>query len=275
MPELAEVETTRRGILPHIANQPIAEVILRHHRLRWPVPGEIVDLLPGEKFNTLERRGKYLLFKTPIGTLIVHLGMSGCLRIVDAHLPAKKHDHVDIVFANGVALRYSDPRRFGALLWTTSDPLQHKLLQQLGPEPLTSAFNTNYLSQQAHQRNVPIKTFIMNSHVVVGVGNIYATESLYRAGIHPLQPAGKLTPQQSQQLVLAIKSVLRAAIKQGGTTLRDFCKSDGKPGYFRQHLQVYGRAGELCLHCQTKLVLLKIAQRSTVLCPTCQPANLL
>ncbi len=270
MPELAEVETTLRGILPHIGDQVIAEVIIRHHQLRWAVPGEIVDLLPGKRFVNVERRGKYLLFSTDIGTLIVHLGMSGCLRVVDAATPAKKHDHVDIIFENGLCLRYTDPRRFGAILWTTTDPLQHKLLQNLGPEPLTNAFSARYLSQQAHRRKVPIKTLIMNSQVVVGVGNIYATESLFRAHIHPLQRATDLSADQSKQLVQAIKAVLRAAIKQGGTTLRDFRNSDGKPGYFRHHLQVYGRAGKRCLVCGTELVTLKIAQRTTVYCPSCQ-----
>jgi formamidopyrimidine-DNA glycosylase len=275
MPELAEVETTRRGILPLIYDQTVAEVIIRHHQLRWAVPGEIVDLLPGKRFMDVERRGKYLLLRTDIGTLIVHLGMSGCLRVIDAATPAQKHDHVDILFENGMCLRYTDPRRFGAFLWTTTDPLQHKLLENLGPEPLTSAFDARYLSQQAERRKVPIKTLIMDSHVVVGVGNIYATESLFRAKIYPLQSAGDLSDEQSQLLVSAIKAILRAAIKQGGTTLRDFRKSDGKPGYFRHQLQVYGRAGKPCLVCGTKLVALKIAQRTTVYCPTCQLSHML
>jgi formamidopyrimidine-DNA glycosylase len=270
MPELAEVETTRRGITSHVVGQTIAKIIVRQGQLRWPVPKQLIQILPNKQFATLTRRGKYLLFSTDIGTMIVHLGMSGCLRIVDVAEPVQKHDHVDIVFKSGHCLRYTDPRRFGSILWTSDDPLQHKLLSHLGPEPLSSAFNDKYLLGQIKRHYVPIKSFIMNSQVVVGVGNIYATESLYRAGIHPLLPAADLSLEQSQRLVKTIKEVLRDAIKQGGTTLRDFLKSDGKPGYFRQHLQVYGRAGESCSVCEAKLVLIKINQRSTVFCPSCQ-----
>ena len=271
MPELAEVETTRLGILPHIQGKVIAKIIIRQHQLRWPVPRELMTLLPGKQFTTVQRRGKYLLFSTDSGTMIVHLGMSGCLRIVNVDEPVRKHDHVDIIFETGGCLRYTDPRRFGSIHWTTADTNQHKLLRQLGPEPLSSAFNPRYLLRQAQNRRVCIKTFIMNSQIVVGVGNIYATESLFRAKIHPLQIAADLSEQQAQLLVQSIKNVLRAAIKQGGTTLRDFRKSDGRPGYFRQHLQVYGKAGKLCSVCSTQLKLLRINQRSTVFCPKCQP----
>lgn len=270
MPELAEVETTRRGIISHVVGQTIAKIIVRQEQLRWSVPQQLIQILPNKQFTSLVRRGKYLLFSTDIGTMIVHLGMSGCLRIVDRDEPVQKHDHVDIVFNNGHCLRYTDPRRFGSILWTSADPLQHKLLSHLGPEPLSNAFNDKYLFQQIKRRYVPIKSFIMNSQVVVGVGNIYATESLFRARIHPLLPANDLSLEQSQKLVKTIKEVLRDAIKQGGTTLRDFLKSDGKPGYFRQHLQIYGRAGKSCLVCDTKLILIKINQRSTVYCPFCQ-----
>jgi formamidopyrimidine-DNA glycosylase len=270
MPELAEVETTRRGICSHVVGQAIAKIIVRQGQLRWPVPTQLIQILPNQQFATLVRRGKYLLFSSDSGTMIVHLGMSGCLRIVDMNEPVRKHDHVDIVFKNGYCLRYTDPRRFGSILWTSGDPLGHKLLSHLGPEPLSSVFNDKYLLRQVERRYVPIKSFIMNSQVVVGVGNIYATESLFRAGIHPLLPAANLSLEQSKKLVKAIKEVLRNAIKQGGTTLRNFLKSDGKPGYFRQHLQVYGRAGKSCLVCDTKLILIKINQRSTVYCPSCQ-----
>ncbi len=271
MPELAEVETTRRGIIAHVSGHPIEKMIVRQRQLRWPVPSQLIEMLPNKQFITVTRRGKYLLFSTDVGTMMVHLGMSGCLRIVRADALVKKHDHVDIVFKNGQCLRYTDPRRFGSILWIDGDPLQHKLLALLGPEPLSSAFSARYLLQRCKKHRVPMKSFIMNSTVVVGVGNIYATESLFRAGIHPLLPADKLLPEQSKKLVITIKSVLRDAIKQGGTTLRDFLKSDGKPGYFKQHLQVYGRAGEPCLVCHSGLFLIKINQRSTVFCPGCQP----
>lgn len=270
MPELAEVETTRRGIKSSVCDQPITKIVIRQYQLRWPIPEQLSELLLGKQFTEVQRRGKYLLFRTDNGTMIVHLGMSGCLRIVKAQESAQKHDHVDIHFQNGYSLRYTDPRRFGSILWTADDPCEHKLLRDLGPEPLSSAFDAQYLLKKAKNRNVPIKTFIMNSHIVVGVGNIYASESLFIAGIHPLQLSAKLTLAQSQQLVQAIKNVLRAAIKQGGTTLRDFRKSDGKPGYFRQHLKVYGKAGAPCPVCDTHLKLLKINQRSTVFCPQCQ-----
>jgi formamidopyrimidine-DNA glycosylase len=270
VPELAEVETTRRGITPHVLDQSMVQIIIRQGQLRWPVPRVLVKILPGQQFVTLKRRGKYLLFDTGIGTMIVHLGMSGCLRIVNANESAQKHDHVDFIFESGHCLRYTDPRRFGSIHWTTEDPLQHKLLHALGPEPLSAAFSANYLLQQSRRRNVPIKSFIMNSQVVVGVGNIYATESLFRAKIHPLLPAAVLTIEQCDLLVRTIKIVLKEAIKQGGTTLRDFLKADGKPGYFRSQLQAYGRASEACFLCTTKLKMLRINQRSTVFCPSCQ-----
>lgn len=270
MPELAEVETTRRGIASHVSGQTIAKVIIRQPQLRWPVPRQLAQILSNKQVVDVVRRGKYLLFEVGQGTMIVHLGMSGCLRIVEAKEPPQKHDHVDIVFESGYCLRYTDPRRFGSILWTDEDPLLHTLLSQLGPEPLSNEFNTKYLLKMAERRYTPIKSFIMNSQIVVGVGNIYATESLFRAGIHPLIPAAMLSAEQLQLLVKIIKQVLRSAIKQGGTTLRDFLKSDGKPGYFRQHLQVYGRVDQPCIVCNTQLKLIKINQRSSVYCPSCQ-----
>lgn len=271
MPELAEVETTRRGIMAAVCEQKISRVVIRNHQLRWPVPPRLSKALTTNRVTAIERRGKYLLLTLSGGTLIIHLGMSGCLRIINANVVAEKHDHIDIVFENGDCLRYTDPRRFGSFHWTTENPLLHRLLRDLGPEPLTPDFTAKFLLGKALGRSVPVKTFIMNSHVVVGIGNIYATESLFRAGIHPLTPAATLSSTQAKQLVASIKAVLTAAIKQGGTTLRDFLKSDGKPGYFRQHLQVYGKVGEPCGSCQTQLQPLKINQRCTVFCPHCQP----
>ncbi len=269
MPELPEVETTRLGLLPHVVNQCIDYVEVRQSQLRWPVAKEIIELLPGQKITALERRGKYLLFESALGYQLVHLGMSGSLRLVDPRSPWRKHDHIQWLFASGQALRFHDPRRFGAVLWA-NDPLQHKLLVKLGPEPLSDLFSADYLQQCAKVRKIPLKSFIMNSHIVVGVGNIYASESLYMARLHPLRPANTVTLSQFKRLVAAIQQVLVAAIHQGGTTLRDFVNGSGDPGYFQQQLRVYGREGQLCDHCQQILVMVKINQRSSVYCPRCQ-----
>ncbi len=270
MPELPEVETTRRGIAPHVCGQTIENVILRTDKLRFPIPANVQRDLRGKQFTEVARRGKYLLLSATNGTAIIHLGMSGKLRIVNSRLTPIKHDHVDIVFANQQCLRFNDPRRFGALLWTTDDPLQHSLLSKLGPEPLTREFNGHYLFTKSRQRKAPVKAFIMDSHVVVGVGNIYATEALFKAGIHPKRAAGRISEARYIKLTKAIKVILRAAIKQGGTTLKDFLNSDGKPGYFKQRLNVYGRAGEPCLDCGTTLKSLQLGQRTSVYCPSCQ-----
>lgn len=270
MPELPEVETTLRGIKSHILHQPICELIIRHHGLRWPIPRNLPHLVKNQPILHVKRRGKYLLIITPMGTLILHLGMSGSLRICTQHTPVGLHDHVDFVFPEKKILRLNDPRRFGALLWTTDNPLQHSLLAKLGPEPLTKAFSTDYLEQCAKTRKAPIKSFIMNNHIVVGVGNIYATEALFNAGIHPEKPANRVDRRHLNKLVLAIKKVLAAAIKQGGTTLRNFVDSDGKPGYFKMHLNAYGRAGLPCVKCKTTLKEIRIGQRSTVFCSHCQ-----
>ena len=270
MPELPEVETTRRGIAKQIENQVIDKIIIRQAKLRWPIPANIKNKLKGQKVNSVERRGKYLLVKTDAGTLIMHLGMSGSLRVIDITTNAEKHDHFDLVFKNGTCLRLRDPRRFGAVLFTTGDPLEHKLIKDLGPEPLDKAFNADYLFEKSRKRSINIKAFIMDSKIVVGVGNIYASESLFKAGIHPKKSAGKVSREKYSVLVKSIKVVLKAAIKSGGTTLRDFTKSDGKPGYFKQELNVYGRKGEPCVNCGKPITHAVIAQRATYYCTQCQ-----
>lgn len=270
MPELPEVETTRRGILPHIHGHTIQDIIVRDRRLRWPVPQNLKDKLHGQKVLEVSRRGKYLLLSTAAGTLIIHLGMSGSLRVLACDTPYEKHDHVDIVFDTQQCLRLRDPRRFGAVLFTESDPAEHELLRDLGPEPLSPAFNGDYLFAKSRKRTACVKAFIMDSHIVVGVGNIYANEALFAAGIHPRRAAGKVTRAQYELLAHAIKDVLRAAIKAGGTTLRDFTRSDGKPGYFRQSLQIYDRGGKPCPKCGKAISQAVIAQRATYYCTHCQ-----
>jgi formamidopyrimidine-DNA glycosylase len=270
MPELPEVETTRRGILPHLLGHRIQEIVVRDRRLRWPVPKNLNAKLQGRKISEVSRRGKYLLLATDAGTLIMHLGMSGSLRVLTCDTPPEKHDHVDIVLDNQQCLRLRDPRRFGAVLFTDSDPLQHELLRDLGPEPLSADFNAEYLFAKSRKRKACIKVFIMDSHIVVGVGNIYANEALFAAGIHPRRAAGKVTRAQYDLLVNAIKQVLHAAIKAGGTTLRDFTRSDGKPGYFRLSLQIYGREGEPCPQCGKPITHAVIGQRSSYYCTHCQ-----
>jgi len=270
MPELPEVETTRRGIQPHIQGHTIEKIIVRDHRLRWPIPRDVNARLQGKTIIDVDRRGKYLLLRTHSGTLIMHLGMSGSLRVVACDAPCEKHDHVDIVLDSHQCLRLRDPRRFGAVLFSESDPMQHELLRDLGPEPLSTEFNADYLFARSRKRTACIKSFIMDSHNVVGVGNIYANEALFAAGIHPRRAAGKVTRAQYTLLVQAIKQVLRAAIRAGGTTLRDFTRSDGKPGYFRQSLQVYDREGEPCPTCGKPVTHAVIAQRSSYYCTHCQ-----
>ena len=269
MPELPEVETSRRGIAPWVLNQQVSRVVIRERRLRWPVPVEIDRQLPGQVIRSLQRRAKYLLFETDAGTAMLHLGMSGSLRIIDADEPAGKHDHVDIQFDSGKALRFRDPRRFGCLLWT-GNPFEHALLRSLGPEPLSLAFDGDYLWRKARGRRVSIKPFVMNGTVVVGVGNIYASEALFLAGIHPQRRADRISAKRLTRLAEAIKSVLQSAIEAGGTTLRDFHGSDGEPGYFRQKLEVYGREGEPCRRCKRLVSVVVLGQRSTFYCKDCQ-----
>jgi formamidopyrimidine-DNA glycosylase len=270
MPELPEVETTLRGIQPHLAGQRIVEIIIRQPKLRWPVPHGLNQRLTGEKIESLSRRGKYLLLQTGAGTLILHLGMSGSLRLVDRKESAGKHDHFDIVLENGKALRLTDPRRFGALQFTRDDPAVHELIAHLGPEPLSNDFSATTLFAKSRGRKVAIKQFIMDSKVVVGVGNIYANESLFLAGINPKTAAGRISLARYERLVASIKQVLAKAITQGGTTLRDFVGGDGRPGYFAQALKVYGREGEPCSTCGNPIRQITQGQRSTYYCPRCQ-----
>ena len=270
MPELPEVETTRRGIEPHVEKEQVSEVILRRKNLRWPITPSVSEELPGEIISAVSRRGKYLLLVTDKGTLIIHLGMSGSLRIVDSSRVIQKHDHVDIVFANHKILRYTDPRRFGCILWDTGVIESHPLLATLGPEPLSDEFHSDYLFKKSRTRSAPIKTFIMDSKIVVGVGNIYANESLFLAGINPKRAAGNVSKPRYEKLVQCIREVLQRAIDVGGTTLKDFTNSDGEPGYFAQSLHVYGRKGEPCHACGSTLKEVRQGQRSTVYCPKCQ-----
>lgn len=280
MPELPEVETTKRGIEPYLQGRTITSLVIRQPKLRWPIPAELVHLVQGQKIDALERRGKYIGLHLKAGTIIVHLGMSGSLYLVDAETPPLFHDHVDFHLDNGKWLRYTDPRRFGTILWHqaqlntsrtfASDWLNHSLLAHLGPEPLTTDFNADYLAQQAKNKKQAVKTFIMDSKQVVGVGNIYANEALFLSGIHPHKAAGTINAKQFTLLVSCIKQVLANAIEQGGTTLRDFVGGDGKPGYFKQSLNVYGRAGEPCITCESTLEESRLGQRSTVFCHNCQ-----
>ena len=270
MPELPEVETVMHGLAPQIEGAVIQDVVVRHHQLRWPIPLNLKNCLNGEEVISLTRRGKYLLMNFDKGTLIMHLGMSGSLRIVTNMTPVGRHDHIDIIFSPKKILRYNDPRRFGAMLWTDNDPYQHPLLSSLGVEPLKPDFNHEYLKQRAMNRRIAIKPFIMDSHVVVGIGNIYAAEALFLASIHPAMPAGLLTTKQCHRLVDSIQDTLQSAIIQGGTTLKDFVNIEGKPGYFTQKLNVYGRAGLPCINCQTTLKCVKFGQRNTVFCEYCQ-----
>ena len=272
MPELPEVETTRRGLMPWVNDQTVCELIVRQAQLRWPVPEEVQEAV-GHQMGHLQRRGKWLIWPVAGGNLLWHLGMSGSFRVWPEPPPPGPHDHIDLRMGNGVTVRYTDPRRFGALLWADDDPLKHPRLAGLGPEPLSEAFTAEQLYAQSRGRKAPIKTFIMDASVVVGVGNIYASEALYRAGIHPRRAAGRVSLPRYQRLVAAIVAVLESAIEQGGTSLRDFTVGDGTPGYFGQALQVYGRDGEPCPSGELDHGPIRrciIGQRSTFYCPVCQ-----
>ncbi len=273
MPELPEVETTKRGITPHILNGKIADVIVRQASLRWPVPDNIQAILQGKTVTAIERRAKYLLIfldNIEQQALLIHLGMSGSLRIAKRTDAILKHDHLDIVFADGQILRYADPRRFGCILWLETPPAEHKLLSHLGPEPLSDAFNGDYLWHKSRTKSVAVKQFVMDQKVVTGIGNIYATEALFTAGVHPNKPAGKVSKNKYNIFAEAAKHILQRSITQGGTTLRDFVGGDGKPGYFAQQLLVYGRKGEPCPQCETILKEVRLSNRSSVYCPACQ-----
>ena len=269
MPELPEVETTRRGLLPYVAGRTIARVEIREPRLRWPVARRLPRALAGARIGALERRAKYLLFTTDAGTLLVHLGMSGSLRYLPSPLAPAAHDHIDVHFDGGGALRFNDPRRFGSFILTPT-PAAHPLLKDLGPEPLGDDFDADYLWRASRKRRVAIKQHLMNGRVVVGVGNIYASEALFRAGIHPRRTAGRIARARFEPLVASVRDVLRDAIDEGGTTLRNFVGGDGKPGYFRGSLRVYERDGSPCVNCGTAIERRVLGQRATFYCPRCQ-----
>lgn len=271
MPELPEVETTRRGIEPHLTDRRITAVTVRQPVLRYPVTPDLAGMLCGRRITAVRRRAKYLLLHAgSADALIIHLGMSGSLRLVSVDTAAGKHDHFDLVLDNGHILRLNDPRRFGLVLWATAPVEAHPLLAGLGPEPLTEGFDGDYLYRRSRGRRGAVKTFVMDSAIVVGVGNIYASEALHMAGIHPSRPAGRISRARYQRLATAVQEVLSRAIEQGGTTLRNFTNGDGKPGYFRQHLHVYARAGEPCPECGEPIRARVIGQRSSFFCGRCQ-----
>ncbi len=279
MPELPEVETTRRGLLPHVAGRRIGHVLLRRPDLRWPIPREVEDLLPEQRINNIRRRAKYLLLDTDAGSALLHLGMSGSLRVLAGDTPVRAHDHVDIALDSGQVLRFNDPRRFGCLLWQAPGET-HALLAGLGPEPLSeefdgaavdgAVFDGDYLFARSRGRRAPVKTFLMDQTVVVGVGNIYAAEALFLAGISPLREAGRVSRARYAALASAVKAILAHAIARGGTTLRDFISPDGAPGYFEQELLVYSHGGEPCPRCGRALKQASIGQRASVWCGHCQ-----
>lgn len=269
MPELPEVETARRGLLPHVAGRRVGHVRLRRPDLRWPIPREVQAVLPGQRIDAIHRRAKYLLAETAAGSALLHLGMSGSLRVLPADAPVRAHDHVDIVLDDGHALRFHDPRRFGCLLWQAPGET-HPLLAGLGPEPLSEAFDGDYLFARSRGRSAPVKAFLMDQKVVVGVGNIYAAEALFAAGISPLRAAGKVSRERYAALAGEVKRILAHAIARGGTTLRDFLAPDGAPGYFEQELAAYGRGGEPCPRCGRPLKQAMVGQRASVWCARCQ-----
>lgn len=273
MPELPEVETTRRGIAPFCEGQIITRLVIRDGRLRWPVPEDLPRLVEGATITAVDRRAKYLLIRVTgadvTGTLIVHLGMSGSLRVITDASEPLRHDHIELTLQTGVRLRFNDPRRFGCWLWSET-PESHRLLLGLGPEPLAAEFNGSLLYRLSRGKQTPVKSFIMDNHNVVGVGNIYANEALFKAGIHPKRAAGRISLNRYHRLAEAIRETLSAAILMGGTTLRDFVNSDGKPGYFAQSLLVYGRGGEACVECGLALKEIRMNQRTTIYCTHCQ-----
>jgi formamidopyrimidine-DNA glycosylase len=270
VPELPEVETTRRGLAPHVRGRRIRALKVYERRLRWPVAAGLPAKLAGRRILSTGRRGKYLLLKLESSALIVHLGMSGNLRLVGPDSPRVLHDHFDLVLDSGRALRFNDPRRFGSLLYVRGDPLAHRLLAHLGPEPFSGAFDAEYLWRITRRRRVAVKQLLMNSRLVVGVGNIYASEALFRAHIRPQRAARSLTRAEVARLVRAVRAVLRSAIRAGGTTLRDYLRTDGSPGYFRQRLYVYERGGKPCRRCGGPVRATRQGQRSTYYCPVCQ-----
>jgi len=270
VPELPEVETTRRGLEPHLVGRRIDKIVVRDRRLRWPVTEALEKQASGSTVHRVDRRGKYLLIECSTGWLIVHLGMSGRLRVLPQTMPPSRHDHFDIVLSSGMLVRFTDPRRFGALLWTKEHPAQHALIRHLAPEPLGVSFDADWLHSRTRGRSTSIKLALMNNEIVTGVGNIYANEALFRAGIHPLTKAGRLSLRRCEKLVLAVRETLLAAIAAGGSSLRDFFGTDGSPGYFQQGYNVYARQGEPCRACGTPIRGIRLGQRSTFYCTRCQ-----
>ena len=269
MPELPEVETTRRGLAPHLVGRRVDQLIVRQPRLRWPIAPELIALLPGQRVDDIERRAKYLLVHTRAGSALLHLGMSGSLRVLPETTPVGSHDHIDWRLDSGQVLRYTDPRRFGSQLWQNAGEI-HPLLAELGPEPLGDDFDGDYLWRLSRERKTAVKLLLMDQKIVVGVGNIYAAEALFAAGIHPARAAGQVSRARYAVLAVAVKQILAYAIGRGGTTLRDFISPDGQPGYFEQELFVYGRSGEPCKKCATPVKVITLGQRSTFFCPRCQ-----
>ena len=267
MPELPEVETTKTSLLP-LLNEKVIQVTVHQSSLRWPIPNDVQKLI-GQKLIKLSRRSKYILAEFEQDSMLWHLGMSGSFRICETTEELRKHDHLIIQFED-MELRYHDPRRFGCILWL-NDQSQTKLIDRLGPEPLSDVFNADYLADKLKSKSTAIKVAIMDNHVVVGVGNIYATESLFNLGIHPAQPASSLSKVQIEKLVIEIKRILKQAIDLGGSTLRDFTNAMGENGYFQQTLLAYGRVGEMCVNCETTLENIKLGQRASAFCPQCQP----
>ena len=270
MPELPEVETTRQYLLPALKGRVIRRLVVRERRLRWAIPASLGRRLTGQPVLDLTRRGKYLLLAVPAGTALMHLGMSGAFRIYRRAPAPGKHEHFDLLTESGTTIRYRDPRRFGCLLWAGARPLEHPLLRILGPEPLEDGFDADYLHRSASGRRMAVKPFLMDSRVVVGVGNIYASEALFQAGIHPARAAGRVSKGRYQHLVEAVRNILQQALRQGGTTLRDFSAGDGEPGYFAQNLSVYGRDGLPCPRCGAAIVRQILGQRASYYCKTCQ-----
>lgn len=270
MPELPEVETTKRGIEPLILGQAVQNVIVRTDKLRWPIPKSLKRYLKNQTIDSVERRAKYIFLNTDNGSVIIHLGMTGSLRVIDSDTPLQKHEHIDVQLANGKVLRYKDARKFGAFLWTRDNPHSHHLITRLGPEPLSRTFNADYLFASTRKRKAAIKTHIMNQNIVVGIGNIYASEALFKAGIHPTKAAHRVSKEKLKLLVKTSKQTLRAAIKQGGTTLQDYINPDGAPGYFAIKLKVYGREGEPCTECGKLIKAKVIGQRNSFYCTICQ-----
>ena len=270
MPELPEVETTRRGVAPHVVGRRIVRLTVYDPRLRWPVPPDLAKRVAGRTIDAIDRRSKYLLFRLGADTLLMHFGMTGSLRVYHEPPPRRAHDHVDIALDDGTLLRYHDPRRFGAMLWLPASQASHALLAHLGPEPFDDAFDAAYLWKALRMKTTAIKLALMDNRVVVGVGNIYASEALFRAGIRPTTAAGKISRARIEKLVVAVRKVLGDAIEHGGSTLRDYVDAGGRPGAAQFRHAVYGREGKPCRVCRTPIKMRRQGGRATFYCPACQ-----